>query len=63
MFKIKVWDDEQMIFEGHSKRIPKAGQDFKAWTITKDQNGSVKETSFSPAQYRITYEDVNGNNN
>ena len=63
MFKIKVWNDEQMIFEGYSKRIPKAGQDFKAWTITKDNNGSVKEASFSPAQYRITYEDVNGNKN
>jgi hypothetical protein len=58
MFKIKVWNDEQMIFEGYSKRIPKAGQDFKAWTITKDNNGSVKEASFSPAQYRITYEDT-----
>ena len=52
-----------MIFEGYSKKIPKAGQDFKAWTITKDNNGSVKEASFSPAQYRITYEDVNGNKN
>ena len=29
MFKIKVWDNESMIFEGYSKRIPKAGQDFK----------------------------------
>ena len=38
--------------------IPKAGHDFKAWTITKDNNGSVKETSYSPAQYRITYEDT-----
>ena len=63
MIKIKVWNDEQMIFEGYSKRIPKAGQDFKAWTITKDNNGSVKQASYNPAQYRITYEDVNGHNN
>ena len=63
MIKIKVWNDEQMIFEGYSKRIPKVGQDFKAWTITKDNNGSVKQTSYNPAQYRITYEDVNGHNN
>ena len=46
-----------MIFEGYSKKIPKAGQDFKAWTITKDKNGTVQQASFSPARYRITYED------
>lgn len=63
MFKIKVWDNENMIFEGYSKRIPKVGQDFKAWTITKDNNGSVKQASYNPAKYRITYEDVNGHNN
>jgi len=58
MYLIKVWDDESMIFEGYSKKLPKTGEDFKAWTITKDNNGSVKEASFSPAQYRITYEDT-----
>ena len=58
MYLIKVWDDESMIFEGYSKKLPKTGGDFKAWTITKDNNGSVKEASFSPAQYRITYEDT-----
>ena len=52
-----------MIFEGYSKRVPKVGEDFKAWTITKEQNGTVKQASFSPARYRITYEEVNGNKN
>jgi len=47
-----------MIFEGYSKKIPKEGQDFKAWTISKDKNGSVVETSYNPAKYRITYEDT-----
>ena len=61
MYLIKVWNNEGLVFEGYSKIIPKAGHDFKAWTITKDNNGSVKETSYSPAQYRITYEGVNGN--
>jgi len=58
MYKIKVWKDDNMIFEGYSKKIPKEGQDFKAWTISKDKNGSVVETSYSPAKYRITYEDT-----
>ena len=61
MFKIIVWDGESMIFEGYSKRKPKEGQDFKAWTITKDANGTVEQASFSPARYRITYEETNGN--
>jgi hypothetical protein len=58
MYKIKVWDGDNMIFEGYSKKIPKEGQDFKAWTISKDKNGSVVETSYNPAKYRITYEDT-----
>ena len=45
MYLIKVWNNEGLVFEGYSKIIPKAGHDFKAWTITKDDNGSVKETS------------------
>ena len=45
VFLIKVWDGESMIFEGYSKKIPKAGQDFKAWTITKDKNGTVQQLS------------------
>jgi len=61
MYKIKVWDKEIMIFEGYSKKIPKAGQNFSAWTITKNENGSVKRAIFNPAKYRITYEEVNGN--
>jgi hypothetical protein len=60
VFLIKVWDGEIMKFEGYSKRIPKEGQDFKAWTITKDANGTVQQASFSPARYRITYEETNG---
>ena len=58
MYKIKVWDGDNMIFEGYSKKIPKEGLDFKAWTISKDKNGSVVETSYNPAKYRITYEDT-----
>jgi len=58
MYKIKVWKDDNMIFEGYSKKIPKEGQDFKAWKISKDNNGSVVEASYSPAIYRITYEDT-----
>ncbi len=46
-----------MVFEGYSKTKPKAGEDFKAWTITEDGNGT-KQTVFSPARYRITYEDT-----
>jgi hypothetical protein len=52
-----VWDGDDVIFEGYSKRVPKEGEDFKAWTITKDENGTVQQASFSPARYRITYED------
>ena len=51
-----------MIFEGYSKKVPKTGEDFKAWTLTKDGN-ATKQTVFSPAQYRITYEEVDGNKN
>jgi hypothetical protein len=61
MYKIKVWDNETMIFEGYSKRLPKQGQDFEAWTITKDNNGTVVKSVYSPAKYRITCEDINGN--
>lgn len=50
-----------MIFEGYSKRLPKQGQDFEAWTITKDNNGTVVKSVYSPAKYRITCEDINGN--
>ena len=57
IFLIKVWDGDDVIFEGYSKKVPKEGQDFKAWTITKDENGTVQQASFSPARYRITYED------
>ena len=57
VYKIKVWDDEKMVFEGYSKTKPKAGENFKAWTITEDGNGT-KQTVFSPARYRITYEDT-----
>jgi len=60
MYLIKVWNNEGIVFEGYSKHIPKEGHDFKAWSTTKDNNGSVKETSYSPAQYRITYEDAHG---
>ena len=60
MYLIKVWNNEGIVFEGYSKHIPKAVHDFKAWSITKDNNGSVKETSYSPAEYRITYEDIHG---
>ena len=62
MFKIKVWDGDAMIFEGYSKRVPKTGEDFKAWTTTKDGN-ATKQRVFSPAKYRITYEEVDGNKN
>jgi len=58
MYLIKVWSNEGMVFEGYSKIIPKDGHDFKAWTITKDNNGTVQQASFSPAQYRITYENT-----
>ena len=61
MYKIKVWDNETMIFKGYSKRLPKQGQNFEAWTITKDNNGIVVKSVYSPARYRITYEDINGN--
>ena len=61
MYKIKVWDNETMIFEGYSKRLPKQGQNFEAWTVTKDNNGAVVKSVYSPARYRITYEDINGN--
>ena len=50
-----------MIFEGYSKKIPKAGQDFEGWTISKDENGSIIKSVYNPAKYRITYEDVDGN--
>ena len=62
MFKIKVWDGDTMIFEGYSKKVPKTGEDFKAWTLTKDGN-ATEQTVFSPAQYRITYEEIDGNKN
>ena len=51
-----------MIFEGYSKKVPKTGEDFKAWTLTKDGNATEQKV-FSPAQYRITYEEVDGNKN
>lgn len=50
-----------MIFEGYSKTVPKQGQNFEAWTVTKDNNGAVVKSVYSPARYRITYEDINGN--
>jgi len=62
MFKIKVWDDYTMIFEGYSKKIPKTNEEFKAWTTTKDGNGTEQRV-FNKAQYRITYEEVHGNKN
>jgi len=58
MYKIKVWDKEKMIFEGYSKKIPKTGKDFKAWDTDKDGNGNTIYKTFSPAKYRITYEDT-----
>jgi hypothetical protein len=62
MFKIKVWNNDTMIFEGYSKKVPKTDEEFKAWTLTKDGN-ATKQRVFSPAQYRITYEEVDGNKN
>jgi hypothetical protein len=59
VYKIIVRNQEMdVVFKGYSRTIPKAGEDFKAWTITKDQNGSVQQAVFQPAQYRITYEDT-----
>ena len=58
MYKIKVWDVDTLIFEGYSKKIPKEGQNFQAWTVSKDANGSVVTTEYNPARYRITYEDT-----
>jgi len=58
VYLVKVWEHDTMIFEGYTKKIPKAGQDFKAFKTTTDMNGAVKVHSFSPAQYRITYEDT-----
>ena len=58
MYKVKVWDGENMIFEGYTKKIPKTGEDYKTWTISKDKNGSVVSASYSPARYRITYENT-----
>jgi len=64
MFKVKVWGkDNIMIFDGYTKQIPKVGQNFWAWTITKDKNGAVEKAEFNPATYRITYEEINGNKN
>mgnify|MGYP003634658528 FL=1 len=61
MFKVKIWDKGNiMIFDGYTKTIPKAGQNFSAWTITKDKNGTVEKSEFNPARYRITYEEING---
>ena len=62
MFKIKVWDGDTMIFEVYSKKVPKTDEEFTAWTLTKDGN-ATKQRVFSPADYRITYEEVNGNKN
>jgi hypothetical protein len=45
MYKVKVWDDENMIFEGYTKKIPKTGEDYKTWTISKDKkNMTMKKT-------------------
>lgn len=49
---------DTLIFEGYSKRIPKEGQNFEAWTVVKDGNGAVQKAEYSPAKYRITYEDT-----
>ena len=49
---------DTLIFEGYSKKIPKEGQNFEAWTVSKDANGSVVKTEYNPARYRITYEDT-----
>lgn len=56
MYLIKVWDNDQMIFEGKSKIIPTS--DHQGWSIKKDENGIVTEAKFNPAKYRITYEDT-----
>ena len=40
----------------------KTDEEFKAWTLTKDGD-ATEQTVFSPAQYRITYEEVDGNKN
>jgi len=56
MYLIKVWDNDQMIFEGKSKIIPTS--DHQGWSIKKDEKGIVKEAKFNPAKYRITYEDT-----
>jgi len=62
MFIIKVWEHDSMIFEGKSKVIPKIGEGHNNWSIKKDQNGVVTEAVYSPAKYRVTYEDIiNGN--
>ena len=58
MYRIKVWDVDTLIFEGYSKKIPKEGQNFEAWTVSKDANGSVVKAEYNPAKYRITYEDT-----
>ena len=47
-----------MFFKDYKKKIPKTGEDYKTWTISKDKNGSVVSASYSPARYRITYEDT-----
>ena len=49
---------DTLIFEGYSKRIPKEGQNFEAWTVSKNANGSVVKAEYNPARYRITYEDT-----
>ena len=44
--------------KSYSKRIPKEGQNFEAWTVVKDGNGAVQKAEYNPAKYRITYEDT-----
>jgi hypothetical protein len=56
MYLIKVWEHDEMIFEGKSKIIPKT--DNQGWVIKKNENGIVTEASYNPAKYRITYEDT-----
>jgi len=56
MYLIKVWEHDEMIFEGKSQIIPKT--DHQGWTTKKNENGIVTEASYNPAKYRITYEDT-----
>jgi len=58
MFKICVWDRDELLFKGKTETEPKIDMNEKFYSVKTNEEGKVVEHKFEPARYHITYEDI-----